>query len=154
MARDYILRLIEQVGLMLAEIVARRRGGQQAEARAEIENQALQHTGLPLAMIREAAPAMVADLLRHGGELRFIRSILLAELLVQDAELCEEAGDTRAALMDYVHAWRLIDDSLGALNADERAHFGSKQEHVAHRLGALSQQLGIDPEGLLRDPPG
>lgn len=149
MAKDYILRLIEQVAMMLAQIVAKRKGGDLVDVRNEIEDQALQHSGLPLSVIRNAAPEMVADLLRSGGELRFIRSILLAELLIQDAEVCEETGDKSTALVDYVHAWRLLHDSIEAFNADERKHFGAKQEQVAARLNALSRELDADLSGLL-----
>jgi len=144
MARDYILRLIDQVAMMLAEIVAKRRGGERALARTEIENQAMQHTGLPLSLIRSATPAMVADLLRNGGELRFIRAVLLAELLLQDAGIAEETGDTSAALTAYLHAWCLLHDSIGSFNADERAHFGAKQQHAGARLGELAAELGVD----------
>lgn len=149
MARDYILRLIDQVAMMLAEIVAKRKGGQKTEARTEIENQAMQHTGLPLSLIRSAAPAMVADLLRNGGELRFIRSVLLAELLLQDASIAEETGDKTAALTDFMHAWCLLHDSIGAFTAEERKYFGAKQEHAGSRLSALAGELGVDLAGLV-----
>ncbi len=144
MARDYILRLIDQVAMMLAEIVAKRKGGERGLARTEIENQALQHTGLPMSLIRGATPAMVADLLRNGGELRFIRAILLAELLLQDAEISEESGDKGAALTAYLHAWCLLHDSIGSFNADERAHFGAKQAQAGSRLSELAAELGVD----------
>lgn len=144
MARDYILRLIDQVAMMLAEIVAKRKGGERAQARTEIESQSLQHTGLPLGLIRDSAPAMVADLLRNGGELRFIRSVLLAELLLQDASIADETGDKATALTDYLHAWCLLHDSISAFNAEERAHFGAQQQHAGARLVELAAELGVD----------
>lgn len=149
MARDYILRLIDHVALMLAEIMAKRKTGRRAEARTEIENQALQHTGLPLSLIRGAAPAMVADLLRNGGELRFIRGVLLAELLLQDAEICEETGDRPGALTGYLHAWCLLHDAALSFNPEERRHFGAKQDHARARLASLSDELGVDLNGLV-----
>lgn len=149
MARDYVLRLIDQVALMLAEILAKRKKGQRAEARTEIESQALQHTGLPLALLRGAAPAMVAELLRTGGELRFIRAVLLAELLLQNAEICEESGDKSAALADYLHAWCLLQDSLGAFTAEERRHFGAQQERAGARLVELARELDLDLAALV-----
>jgi len=149
MARDYILRLIDHVALMLAEIMAKRKRGERAEARTEIESQALQHTGLPLGLIRGAAPAMVAELLRAGGELRYIRSVLLAELLLHDAEICEETGDRSSALADYLHAWSLLHDSAVSFSAEERRHFGARQEHARARLTALAQELGVDLSGMV-----
>ena len=149
MARDYILRLIEHVALMLAEIVAKRKGGQQVEARAEIESQALQHTGLPLGMIRSSTPAMVADLLRNGGELRYIRAVLLAELLIQDAEISEEAGDPAGAFPGYLHAWWLVHDAAVSFAPGERAHFGAKQDLAGARLVALTGVLGINLASLV-----
>jgi hypothetical protein len=149
MARDYILRLIDHVALMLAEIVAKRKIGSPAESRTEIENQALQHTGLPLSLIRSAAPAMVADLLRNGGELRFIRGVLLAELMLQDAEICEETGDKPGALTGYLHAWCLLHDAAISFNPEERRHFGAKQDHARTRLSSLAGELGVDLAGLV-----
>lgn len=143
MARDYILRLIDHVALMLAEIVAKRKGGRKLEAQAEIEKQALQHTGLPLSLIRGSAPAMVAELLQHGGELRFIRAVLLAELLLQEAEMAEEDGNP-TALQGYLHAWHLLEDAAVSFNREEHAHFGAKQEHARVRLLDLAKQLGVD----------
>lgn len=149
MARDYILRLIDHVALMLAEVVARRKGGDRGAARSEIENQALQHTGLPLPLVRAAAPAMVADLLSHGGELRFIRGVLLAELLIHDAELAEEEGDKAAALPGYLHAWHLLEDAAVSFNREEHAHFGAKQEHARLRLIALARESGVNLAALV-----
>ncbi len=164
MARDYILRLIDHVALMLAEIVAKRKGAQRPEARAAIEKQALQHTGLPLSLIRDATPEMVAELLRHGGELRFIRAVLLAELLLQEADMAEEDGDRAAALPAYLHVWYLLEDAAESFNREEHEHFGAKQEHARTRVLALAPELGVDlstlvPRHFLRthchgNPPG
>lgn len=149
MPRDYVLRLIDQVALMLAEILAKRKKGARAEARTEIEHQALQHTGLPLSLIRGAAPAMVADLLRNGGELRFIRSVLLAELLLQDAEICEESDDPTGAIAGYVHAWCLLHDAAISFGKEEREHFGAKQRHARARLLTLAGETGVDLAPML-----
>lgn len=149
MARDYILRLIDHAALMLAEIIAKRKTGQPAEVRAAIENQALQQTGLPLSLIRGAAPAMVADLLRNGGELRYIRGVLLAELLLQDAEMCEETGDKPGALTGYLHAWCLLHDAAVSFNPEEIRHFGAKQNRARTRLLSLAAELGVDLSGLV-----
>lgn len=149
MARDYILRLIDHVALMLAEILAKRKRGERAEARTEIETQALQQTGLPLGLIRGAAPAMVAELLRNGGELRFIRGVVLAELLLQDAEICEESGDLEAALAGYMHAWHLLHDAAISFGPEERTHFRAKQDHARDRLCVVAAQLGVDAAALV-----
>lgn len=149
MPRDYVLRLIDQVALMLAEIVARRKNGRTEDARREIENQALQHTGLPLSLVRGAPPPMIAELLRSSGELRYIRGVLLAELLLQDAEIAEEAGDKSAAFTSYLHVWWLLHDAAISFSAQEREHFGARQEHARTRLLALAHELGIDLAGLV-----
>lgn len=149
MARDYMLRLIDHVALMLAEIMAKRKRGQRAEARTEIAAQALQHTGLPLELIRGAAPPMVAELLRQGGELRFIRAVVLAELLIQDAEISEESGDAMTAFSGYMHAWHLLRDAAQSFSRDEHAHFGARQEHARLRMIALAPGLQIDLAKLM-----
>ena len=143
MPRDYVLRLIDQVALMLATIVAKRKAGQTEEARRDIEEQALQHTGLPLKLVRGAPPTLISELLRTSGELRFIRGVLLAELLYQDAQIAEECGDKPGAFSAYLHTWWLLYDAAISFSTEERIHFGERQEHARTRLIALAGDLGV-----------
>lgn len=146
---DYVLRLIEQAGRMLGAILRRRKDGDAAGARHELEQAAQQHIGLPLAMLRRLSPDALANLLKSGGDRSHLRAFLLGELLVQEAEIAEEEARPQDALVSYVHAWRLWSDALAVLDGDERAHYGAKLTAVAKRLRSLGETLGIDLSTLI-----
>jgi hypothetical protein len=137
MAADYILRMIQQAAMMLASIIARKERGDLPGAAREIEEKCLQTVGLPLAVIKQSTPDSLAELLAAGGALRPARSIALAELLIQDAELCERQGDPVLAVLAYAHAARLLADSLGALSGEDFTHYQSKLEDVDAKLRDL-----------------
>ncbi len=59
-------------------------------------------------------------------------AIILAELLLQDAELAESAGQKREALIGRAQAQALIAHNLARLSPEDQAIYGSK-------LAALSQ---------------
>lgn len=123
--------------MMLAQIVAKKTRGDVSGAAAEIEEQCLQHIGLPLILIKQSSPDAVAGLLASGGALRTTRAILLAELLLQDAELSELRGNPPEAVLSYSHAQRLLADVVGALNPDEQAHYRDQLANIAAKLRDL-----------------
>jgi hypothetical protein len=63
MAQDYLLRLIEQVALMLAELSRLRAG----EKPARISALCLRETGLPLDFVKHSSPETILQLLESGG---------------------------------------------------------------------------------------
>lgn len=138
---DYIRRLIEQVAQMLAAIMGHRNAGRNEAAQQEIEKSCLQTAGLPLELVRQASPEALRAFLQTGGAQRHIRDMLLAELLLQDAELSESAGRDADALRCREHAFCLIMDALPLLTADDSAVYQSK-------LGALAPLVG----GSTSDP--
>src|ERR1700730_13292442 len=100
MAQDYILRSIEQVGLMLAELSRLKA----AERPARIGPLSLRETGLPLDFVKHSAPETILQLLESGGGTQHARAVLLAELLLQDADLSEAAGKNREATVSRAQA--------------------------------------------------
>ena len=72
---DYILTIVEQVGLMLAEL-ARLKSG---EKPAGISVLCLRETGLPLAVVKHSSPETILQLLKTGGGTQYARAVLLAE---------------------------------------------------------------------------
>lgn len=94
MAGDYILRLIEQVSLMPAELNRLKSG----EKPARISALCLRETGLPLDFVKHSSPKTIMQLLESGGGTQYARAVLLAELLLQDADVSgcrrqESGGD-------------------------------------------------------------
>jgi BMFP domain-containing protein YqiC len=71
MAQDYILRLIEQVGQMLAEISRLRK----AEIPQRIRAICQQTIGLSLDLVKRSSPEMILKLLESGGGTHYARAV-------------------------------------------------------------------------------
>lgn len=138
MAQDYIMRLIEQVARMLAAILTLRKAGQNEEARQEIDSSCWQTVGMSLAQIRRASPENIAQSLERSGPARHARAIVLAELLLQDAELSEAAGRSADALLSRLHVFCLLLDSIDLLDQQDQKIYGEKLDAVAATLNTLS----------------
>lgn len=132
--QDYVMRLIQQVAQMVAAIMGHRNAGRRPEAQQEIDRLCLQTAGLPLALIKQASPEALRAFLPVGGPQRMARDILLAELLLQDADL-NGAEDPTAAAHLRAHAFCLIHDHLHALGAEDRVHYTEKLDGLAQSLG-------------------
>jgi len=130
MPQDYILRLIEEVALMLAEL-ARLKSG---EKPARISALCLRETGLPLDFVKHSAPDTILRLLETGGGTQYARAVLLAELLLQDADVSESAGKNREAIISRAQAATLLEDSIDQLSPDEQAVYRPKLDALRFDL--------------------
>lgn len=124
MAEDYILRLIEQVSLMLAELSRLKAG----EKPARISALCLRETGLPLDFVKHSSPEAILQLLETGGGTQYARAVLLAELLLQDADAGDAAGKNREATISRAQAEALLAHSVDQLSPDEQAIYRPKLE--------------------------
>jgi hypothetical protein len=136
MAQDYILRLIEQVGQMLAEISRLRK----AEIPQRIRAICQQTIGLSLDLVKRSSPEMILKLLESGGGTQYARAVMLAELLLQDAELSAAAGKDREATISRAQAQVLPARSIDNLSADEQAAYRPKLEALTASLTALGSK--------------
>jgi hypothetical protein len=130
MPQDYILRLIEEVALMLAEL-ARLKSG---EKPARISALCLRETGLPLDVVKHSAPDTILRLLETGGGTQYARAVLLAELLLQDADVGESAGKNREAIISRAQAATLLEHSIDHLSPDEQAVYRPKLDALRFDL--------------------
>lgn len=137
MAQDYIVRMLQQIGAMIAGIVARKQAGDLAGAEAEIREKCLEHIGLPLDVVKHASPDGLAELLAAGGALRHTKGVFLAELLLQDAALAEARGNPPEAWLGYQHAFWLLSDALGVLSGDEEKTYRAKLVDISVKLREL-----------------
>ena len=137
MPRDYIMRLVEQIAQMLASVIAKRRAGQHDEAKRELDAMCLEHIGLSLDFVRRASPEAVSEALANSGALRPVRSVALAELLIQDAEMCDDAGRAAPAAFSRLHAFCLLADNVDSLTRDEQAIYRPKLDQLARQLEVL-----------------
>src|SRR5690606_27758281 len=108
MPQDYILRWLQQLGAIVATISGKRTAGDLAGAEQEIDDQCQRHIGLPLVVIRQSSPEGLEALLAMGGSMQLHRSLILAELLRQDAELAKARGNPMFAAGSLRQAERLI----------------------------------------------
>jgi hypothetical protein len=134
--QDYLLRLIEQVAQMLAAILGLRRAGRNAEAAEQIRQTCLQTTGLPFDVVKHSAPEQLWQLLASGGGTQHARAVMLAELLMQDAELADLAGNERECLISRVQARALLAPTLEKLSPEEQAIYQPKLETLAAQIGS------------------
>lgn len=129
MQRDYILRMIEQIGEVL--IALRRRILGQASQPADVEerlNAFAQTAGLDLELARAASPETLHMLVAPSGEADPSRSWLLAEFLYLDglqAEVERRLEDARASFEKARMLYGLIEPGgvflTGWPEAEERA---------------------------------
>ncbi len=138
MPQDYIIRLLQQLGAVLASIAGKKSQGDWAAAEQEIADQCERHTGLPFAVVKQSTPESLAQLLAMGGAMQLPRSLMLAELLCEDADLSERRGNPMAAAASYAQAEALIARALPSLAGEDEAAFQEKQAVVVTKLRDLA----------------
>ena len=67
--------------------------------------------------MKRSAPETILEMLASGGGTQHVRAIMLAELLLQDAEPAESAEQKREALISPARARALIAHNLAQLSA-------------------------------------
>jgi hypothetical protein len=133
--RNYLARLVQAREIMLNGILVRMAvAGNDDEAMSEIESACKRTTGLFLDVVRRTAPERLEELI-HCGQTDF-RSILLAKLLIKDAELNEKLGKEPSAIVSRLQAYCLICDSLKFLGPEEQAEYQKKLNVLAAALQA------------------
>jgi hypothetical protein len=137
MPQDYIMRLIEQAAAMLAALLERRRKGEIQEARQDLQALCLENVGLPLETVKNFSPNAIAEHLSTAGAHRYVRAVMLAELLIQDAETLEIQGEVQRALPSWVHAFCLLFDAYPVLSEEEQAVYRAKLEALAEKVAKL-----------------
>lgn len=137
MARDYVLRLIEQVANLLASVLARRVADDAPAARQEVEDLCVQTVGLSLATVKAMTPDAVAAHLAAAGGLGPVRAVLLAELLLQDGELCDDSGNVAGGWCARLHAFCLLHDAYPVFSPEERTFYLPKLQVLAGRFAPL-----------------
>ena len=139
MPEDYILRMIREIGMMVAAIVAKVQKGEVEEAGQDLTELCLRTTGLPIDAVKNLSPDALAAQLESAGALRWPRSVMLAELLLQDAEIQEARGKPQAAWPDYVHAFCLLCDVFDFLTQEEQEVYRPKMERLAKMVERLPE---------------
>jgi hypothetical protein len=107
MQRDYILRMIEQMALVIARIRKLFLGGDVEAARAELRAEAARQ-GVDLPLARALDPESLLLLLSPTGVPEPGRCWVFAEMLYLDGLQSAAQGDTDDAVRAYGNALRLF----------------------------------------------
>jgi hypothetical protein len=107
--RDYLLRMIEQLGAALARLRQMITGkASAADVRAEMQKTAVS-AGIDLEMARVVSAEMLVSLLSAGREINPSRCWMTAEILLLDALAAEADGDFASAEISFTKALRLFE---------------------------------------------
>ena len=115
---------------MLAELSRLKSG----EKPARISALCLREIGLPFDFVKHSSPETILQLLESGGATQHVRAVLLAELLLQDADLSEAAGKTREATISRVQAQALLRHSVNELSPEDQKFYRPKLEEQTKLL--------------------
>jgi hypothetical protein len=132
MPTDYFMRLIDQVAAMLAQVIQKEIAGDGTGAKAELNALCRQTIGLDVSQLQQMSPEAVVQLLDTAAGLRQARAVMLAELLVKDAEM--HSGDQRRATLDRLQAFCLLSSTIDSLDLDDQRAYRPKLQLLAERL--------------------
>jgi hypothetical protein len=95
---------------------------------------------LPLDFVKHSSPETILQLLESGGGTQYARAVLLAELLLQDADVSDVAGKNREAAISRAQAQALLDHSVDNLSPEEQAIYRPKLEALTAALKHVDLQ--------------
>jgi hypothetical protein len=134
MREDFIMRLIEQAAAMLAAIIAKRNAGDFPAAEEKINLSCQQRIGVPLELIRHATPEALTQFLSRDGQLRYVDAVLVGELMMQEAEICDATGKAPEALRSREQAFCLLTDAMPVLPLDDATVYRAKLEGLLEKI--------------------
>ncbi len=130
--RDYILRLIEQMGRVLAAIRARILGGEAPSVRGELRD-VITWSGIDLEMAESVDTPTLLSLLSLGGSLDVAKCVLVADVLGVESLRRKVLGET-----DF--AERLRQKALVLYRAARPLVTGGDAEAIDARVSAIEQE--------------
>jgi len=145
--KDYIMRLIEQLGVVLERILALKQNNQTHEALKEIEQACEKYLGLDSRVIAAASGDALLTLMSMGGKFDPRRAVLLAELLKEEGDLYEMEGLAERSYWGYTRSLWLF---LASLNQDPALRTPDNIADTGFILGKLARyKLAPDLKSLL-----
>jgi hypothetical protein len=106
--KDYILRLAERFGRMLAIVLRLRKYNQHEEALIAVDEALYQATGLTLGFINAASEETLLALLSPLGTLNIEKCLWIALLLKEEGAIYEELGQSDRAYYRYLKSLNLF----------------------------------------------
>lgn len=106
--RDYILRLVEEFGRALAQVVYHRQIKDYAAAHNLIDEQCKQALGVGIGFIHSLPEETVLSMLTSFGTLNTEKCWLLATLLKVEGDIYQDQGNPDASYYSYLKALNLF----------------------------------------------
>jgi len=145
--RDYIMRMIEQLGAMLAALRKRMLGQEVSRAEAaDTLREAARLGGLDYDLARAMAPETLLMMVAPGGEVDPGRCWLLAELSYLDgldADLADDAAEARDSFERAGYLFGLLQPIVGNFLGIPESR--ERLRDVEERLSRLSRESGHSP---------
>ena len=147
--RDYILRIIEQMGQVLIALrnaIVGRVGS--AEEREDQLHSVAARVGFDLSLARAASPETILMLIAPLGEVDSARCWMVAEVLFLDALQSETEGRMEEALASFEKAlplYRLLEPGALHLELPEAVERVKTVESAMWRLGAGEDSGLLEP---------
>lgn len=107
MQQDYILRMIEQLGVFVRRVAGLKHEGKTGEAFQAVGEAFGSLGGLNASLVHALSEDDLINLLRARGAIDSDRCLALAEILREEADLYEDLGQPEQALPRYLKSLRL-----------------------------------------------
>src|SRR5215471_10989883 len=140
--KDYIMRLIEQLGVAMARIISLKQNSQTHEALKEIEQACEKYLGLDPRVIGAASGEALLTLMSMGGKFDPRRAVLLGELLKEEGDLYEMESMADRSYWGYTRSLWLF---LESLNQDPSLRTPENIQDIGFLLGRLAR-YELSPE--------
>jgi len=132
--RDYILRIVEEFGRALAQVVYHRQIKDYAAAHSLIDEQCKQALGMGLGFIHSLPEETVLSLLTSFGTLNTEKCWLLATLLKVEGDIYQDQGNSDESYYSYLKALNLFLEVLLLDTAISGTEFVPEVEGLLHKL--------------------
>ena len=133
--RDFVLRLIEQLGAIARALISGERGEiSRAAAEAALADAAEQGLGLSLQTLRALGPQSLVQLFRSGGAIGNSRIALAAAIYRTEAKIAASSGEASRATACAQKALYLLEQIRSDPVSSEQS---SIEQHRSEMLGLL-----------------
>jgi hypothetical protein len=119
--KDYILRIIEQMGALLRAMVSGIREQRPQDVREASREALTLLLGLPPEVTDSLTPDGLVTVLSVGGRFESTRGVLAAEVYVRRAQADTIAGLSESAIRDRARAARLLEEVVAGGTDDDVA---------------------------------
>jgi len=112
MHQDYVLRMIQQMGVFITRVLRLREDGEYDEALVEITHAYGRLAGLPASLVHAISEDDLIAMMSAQGRMATDRCVALAELLREEGLVYDELGQDEESLPRFLKSLRLFLEAL------------------------------------------